>query len=402
MILARAALERTPTFIWENESGEINGGNVQNGDGTYPLEGQLSVESYSCYKSVKCFDVRVNGNSNISNPTLCSSSEKCDIRSEANNDECEGMDVDGCGYIQTETDEMDNDIVHSGTVEELWIIGERQVEGRRAAKTIKTFSSERIALQALWTKFVNTPTSPESYLDCIVIREKERLRIYSDGGREFLVALPFDISGAWNTKYGLLLERSTGNSTTSSTNATKPPDLLALHHPLDDLTRIVVKTGHGGNESVREWNNSQHKIVFTSANPSICVTYDTKTCFHNIWLIRQTYLTDDECQKLLSGGNTNENISTSQQQEMEENEVTPLNHRSHQPQHLISSLLNSTRFKQFHNQLISSKQTTPSSGLPSVVESPTLQPQSQPISSRRTQQGLLGCLVGRKLGCKWR
>ena len=52
--------------------------------------------------------------------------------------------------------------------------------------------------------------------------------------------------------------------------------LLALHHPLDDFTRIVAKKSR--KSQLTEWQSNQHQIlmVASGSNPSLVVTYDTE------------------------------------------------------------------------------------------------------------------------------
>ena len=98
----------------------------------------------------------------------------------------------------------------------------------------------------------------------------------------------YEEGDVWNTKFGLLLEKSwkTSDKTTAAYSShagiaqdyegyrIKPPKLMALHHPLDDLTRIVIKREVGGKKKFSEWNSNRHTILFTSTEPSICLTYD--------------------------------------------------------------------------------------------------------------------------------
>ncbi len=70
-------------------------------------------------------------------------------------------------------------------------------------------------------------------------------------------------------RFGLILERESDLSLSPSN-----PSLLVLHHPLDDLTRIVVHQ-KSGLPSI-EWTSDRHKIIMTSKDPSICMTYDSE------------------------------------------------------------------------------------------------------------------------------
>ena len=80
----------------------------------------------------------------------------------------------------TKSTETDGDET-SNCVEELWSLG-RKLEWRRSGRLVQSFTGEGAILQALWANFLPN-------LTCIVIRETERLRIYSVTGEEFLVRL---------------------------------------------------------------------------------------------------------------------------------------------------------------------------------------------------------------------
>ena len=68
----------------------------------------------------------------------------------------------------------------STCVEELWSLG-RKLEWRRSGRLVQSFTGEGEILEALWANFLPN-------LICIVIRETERLRIYSVTGEQFLVS----------------------------------------------------------------------------------------------------------------------------------------------------------------------------------------------------------------------
>ena len=281
-----------------------------------------------------------------------------------------------------------------GIVEELWLLGRNRVEWRRGGKTVKVFTGQSTTLQALWTNFISD-CKTSSNMECIVVREKERLRVYSKGGQEFFVALPFEVQKVWNTLFGLLLEKSDNTNTESaiaySSHAgqsqgdfegyrIKPPKLMALHHPLDDLTRVVIKKEINGKKSFSEWNSNKHTILFTSSKPSICLTFDNETGDHNIWQIRQIYESDEFDGDLIE----NSKIEIAQMQEYtrkKNSETTPNQQSNFHPasSNLFTSLLNNTRLKQFHK-----KQNTPSSGIPSASGSPLLSTHCSPNSNKPT------------------
>ena len=66
-------------------------------------------------------------------------------------------------------------------------------------------------------------------------------------------------------------------------NATpcKVMKLLALHHPLDDFTRIVAKKSR--KSQLTEWQSNQHQILMVASgnDPSLVVTYDTENVSKN-------------------------------------------------------------------------------------------------------------------------
>jgi hypothetical protein len=64
-------------------------------------------------------------------------------------------------------------------IEELWSVG-KKLEWKRSGRLVQSFTGEGDILEAVWTTFMPS-------LNCIVIRETERLRIYAESGEEFLV-----------------------------------------------------------------------------------------------------------------------------------------------------------------------------------------------------------------------
>lgn len=163
-----------------------------------------------------------------------------------------------------------------GCDDELWRTQNRVEWRKHDGKICKAFSGE--CLQSLWAVF-------EPDLHCIVIRESSRLRIYAESGQEYLVALPMPISKVWKNKYGIVLEREKGVATTTS-NAT--PMLLALHHPLDDLTRVISRT----RKNMNEWTTDRFSLVASATEPSMVITYDHDLGQHSAWFLRP--VTDDD------------------------------------------------------------------------------------------------------------
>ena len=133
----------------------------------------------------------------------------------------------GGGWIRDDVRQFNSDGFQ--VQEELWRKA-NIVEVRHSGKVIKALSGESPCLQSLFANFDDTVGT------FIVIREACRLRIYSQDGEEFLVALPLPLGRVWASEFGLVLE---GNVAVAE--ATNMPQLLALHHPLEDFTRIVAK-----------------------------------------------------------------------------------------------------------------------------------------------------------------
>ena len=71
----------------------------------------------------------------------------------------------------------------SSCVEELWSRG-RKLEWKRSGRLVQSFTCESEILEALWVDF-------QGNLTCIVMREADRLIIYTEAGEEFLVSLLF-------------------------------------------------------------------------------------------------------------------------------------------------------------------------------------------------------------------
>ena len=395
MILARAVPESTPRVVWDDDTCE------ESNDGKIDIDesGSHKEPTYNCpQEKSRCFEVR----------SVQFGEHSRHMRKDRNNIDRELYEdiEEKDSFDPGKTIDNVNSLGEHGAVEELWIVGKRQVEWRREGKPVKRFTGDEIALQVLWTKFASGVKDPDCIMRCIAIREKERLRIYSEGGREFLIHLPFALCSIWNTKYGLLLERSDEHESKDSvpnnysshaqvvpeakeTSGIKPPKLMALHHPLDDLTRIIMKTGSGKNVKFCEWNSNRHKIVFTSMKPSICVTYDSVTGIHNIWHIRQI------CENDELNPDLHENKATNIEDVHMSVETTPSTNspcQSQQP-NLLSNLLNNTRLKQFQK-----KQSTPSSGIPSAVQSPTLMSiNNSSVGSKQTSSiSANSCVVQKK------
>ena len=74
-------------------------------------------------------------------------------------------------------------------------------------------------------------------------------------GEEFVVTLPISVKSMWRSNFGIVMENDISSQDSFPEDISSPtPKLLALHHPLDDFTRIVAKQS-------RKRSSSSH--VFT-------------------------------------------------------------------------------------------------------------------------------------------
>ena len=117
----------------------------------------------------------------------------------------------------------------------------------------------------------------------VCLLEENTLKIYYETGQDFLVSIPVTLKKIWPSKYGLLLEREC-QSVPRNPNGLPPPKMpvwFALLHPLDDFSRIIVRIKN----KVQELTSDEQKILFVSEDPSLCVTVNTHTGQHSVWLI---------------------------------------------------------------------------------------------------------------------
>lgn len=173
----------------------------------------------------------------------------------------------GAGWIRDDI----QDVEENGKViqEELWRRG-NIVEQRRVGKTFKVLSGENECLQSMFVRFEDLEGTH------IVIREASRLRIYTVKGEEHLIALPIALKRIWRSNFGLFLESDLSKKEHFLDDPNIPtPKLLALHHPLDDFTRVVAKQAKKG--ILQEWQNERNGILMISENPSLVITYDSET-----------------------------------------------------------------------------------------------------------------------------
>ena len=149
------------------------------------------------------------------------------------------------------------------------------------------------------------PVSPQPGGEPMVstcVRDAEVLRVYTDLGQEYNVALLFPVRRCWATKFGLLVERRVEAGQPYFSPGEHELDtgrsvLFFLLHPLEDYTRVVMKQG----TRMWEWQDQNSVIVHISTEPSICVTYNSVSDTHSVWRLRRaTQLEADKCLYLAS------------------------------------------------------------------------------------------------------
>lgn len=143
----------------------------------------------------------------------------------------------------------------------------------------------------MWFKFdenrnrpacANVPNSDKlagQKIPSLCIVEKSKVTIHSKSGDEFICAVPYEIHKVWSTKFGLIFEKC-------PTSNPEIPNWFSLYHPLEEIVPIVLRDGTD-RDHVNFAKDKKLKFVFTSDNPSICVTFNEDTGLHSIWLIRK-------------------------------------------------------------------------------------------------------------------
>ena len=171
------------------------------------------------------------------------------------------------------------------TKQELWRRG-KVVEIRHLGRVLKVLSGEDDCLQSLFVNFEEAGSLGDDPF--VVIREHSRLRVYSSKGEEYLVHLPIPVKKIWKSAFGLVLEAAHQPEQLTlkeDDEETPMPNLLALHHPLDDFSRAVTKKSP--KSPLVEWKNKQYQIIMVSEDPSLVVSYDKGSHLHTVWRLRK-------------------------------------------------------------------------------------------------------------------
>uniref|UniRef100_A0A672FMK0 Anaphase-promoting complex subunit 1 n=1 Tax=Salarias fasciatus TaxID=181472 RepID=A0A672FMK0_SALFA len=176
----------------------------------------------------------------------------------------------GCmGVKEEEEVDFEDELYTAGNVV-VWSKGSRL----QASSVYKAFTVDSPVQQALWCNFTipDNDKDEEDVEHTVCIVQSNCINIHSVTGKDFLSPLPFQVSKAWATKFGLLLERKN-----TMTDAHLGSSACCSH--------------------VQYLSDCTMKIVFTCCQPSIVVSYDTLQGTHAVWALRK--VTNDECSTVL-------------------------------------------------------------------------------------------------------
>ncbi|XP_017320052.1 anaphase-promoting complex subunit 1 isoform X1 [Ictalurus punctatus] len=180
--------------------------------------------------------------------------------------------------------------------EELYVAGHMVIWSRgtkdQASYVYKAFTVDSPVQQALWCNFI-VPQSRKEEKDtvekCVCIVQSACVNVHSVSGKDFISPLPFQVSFLWPTKFGLLFERKNLTSDAPLSPSREPlPTLFSMLHPLDEIAPVVCKSaGLFETQRLQYVSDSALQVVFSCAEPSIIMTYDTLQCSHTIWALRK-------------------------------------------------------------------------------------------------------------------
>ncbi|KAL3278076.1 hypothetical protein HHI36_013420 [Cryptolaemus montrouzieri] len=145
------------------------------------------------------------------------------------------------------------------------------------------FYSERPTYNCLENFTANFDEVYSSKMPSVCVVDYQNIKVFTENGEDFEVAVPFQTNAVWSMAYGILIEKSPSNDLKDFTIGSKSL-LYSLAYPLDDICPVVINQG----SYLHFLNNSTSNIVFTCDNPSICVIYDSQTKQHVVYKIRKT------------------------------------------------------------------------------------------------------------------
>ncbi|XP_048864523.1 anaphase-promoting complex subunit 1 isoform X2 [Brienomyrus brachyistius] len=189
--------------------------------------------------------------------------------------------------VTTQEAEFEEELYVAGNVV-IWSRGSKN----QASYVYKAFTVDSPVQQALWCNF----TLPQKKKDekeiveqtvCIV--QNTCVNVHSVTGKDFISPLPFQVSTLWPTKFGLLFERKNPASDAPMSPPREPlPTVFSMLHPLDEIAPVVCRSsGLFEAPRVQYVSDSTLRIVFSSCEPSIIMTYDTVQHSHTVWALRR-------------------------------------------------------------------------------------------------------------------
>ncbi|XP_073484146.1 anaphase-promoting complex subunit 1 [Aquarana catesbeiana] len=183
--------------------------------------------------------------------------------------------------------------------EELYVAGNMVIWSKgskmNASSVFKAFTVDSPVVQALWCDFTvlgnkSEDTEGQDKVEkCICILQNSCINVHNTEGKDYIAPLPFQVAAVWPTKYGLLFERNSHSHEVPHSPPREPlPTMFSMLHPLDEITPLVCKSGGiFASSRVQYVSDNTLRIVFSNADPSIVMTYDTVQGAHTVWALRK-------------------------------------------------------------------------------------------------------------------
>ncbi|XP_031434697.1 anaphase-promoting complex subunit 1 isoform X2 [Clupea harengus] len=180
--------------------------------------------------------------------------------------------------------------------EELYVAGNMVIWSRgtkgQSSYVYKAFTVDSTVQQALWCNFrvpQSKKCSKEIVEHTVCIAQSTCVNVHSVSGKDFIAPLPFQVSTLWPTMFGLLLERKHLTTDVPMSPPREPlPTLFSMLHPLDEIAPLVCRsTALFDIPRIQYVSDNTMRVVFSSCDPSVIMTYDTVQCTHTVWLLRK-------------------------------------------------------------------------------------------------------------------
>ncbi|CAG9772745.1 unnamed protein product [Ceutorhynchus assimilis] len=146
-----------------------------------------------------------------------------------------------------------------------------------------TFYSERPmfepSLVDVYNKVDEASGTPTSAI-CLI--DSHNIRVFINKGENFVISIPFQIEKVWNTKFGILIEKSV-EGLIQEKYSEEGGTLFSLNYPLDDICPVAISH----NSTITRLSRTNYKVLYTNNNPSICMVFDTLTKEHSVYKIRK-------------------------------------------------------------------------------------------------------------------